>query len=315
MPTSQNKIHVRFLNEIVAGLKQNPKALPSKYLYDERGSRLFDQICELDEYYLTRSEISIVKDNAREIAAQIGPGAMLIELGSGSSIKTRYVLENLVSPAAYVPVDISRDHLNRTAKDLRVAFPDIEVLPVAADFTKGFALPEPETQPSHSVVFFPGSTIGNFTKDQAFGLLDKIAAMVGQDGGLIIGLDLQKDPAIIEAAYNDIQGVTAEFNLNVLKHINNELGADFDLELFEHQAVYNREAGRVELGLVSAVDQSVLLGDERFDFARGEYVHTEYSHKYLISEFEEMAAVSGFSMHKCWTDENEYFAVLHLVIE
>ena len=303
-----------FQNDIVAGLSAYPRTLPCKYFYDERGSQLFDEICELDEYYLTRSEISIMKKHAPEMADQIGPGVMLVEYGSGSSIKTRLLLDHLQDPAAYVPVDISRDHLQRTANDLSRAYPHIEVLPVCADFTAEFDLPISKRRPTHSAIYFPGSTIGNFQPRSARAMLSRIAPLCGTGGGLLIGIDLQKDVDIIESAYNDAQGVTAEFNLNILGRINRELDGEFDLDQFEHQAVYNDELGRVEIYLVSQCDQAVTVGGESFEFADGETICTEYSHKYTVNGFAEMAAEVDLELHRYWTDERQRFAVLHLAV-
>ena len=303
-----------FREDIVAGLNSDPRTLPCKYFYDERGSRLFDEICKLDEYYLTRSEISIMNKYAPEMADQIGPGAMLVEYGSGSSIKTRLLLEHLQDPVAYVPVDISRDHLLRTANDLSLAYPHIEVLPVCADFTAEFDLPISQRVQTHNAVYFPGSTIGNFQPRSARAMLARIAPLCGTGGGLLIGIDLQKDADIIESAYNDAKGVTAEFNLNLLSRINRELDGKFNVDQFEHQAIYNDEMGRVEIYLVSRFDQAVTVGDESFEFTDGETICTEYSHKYTIDGFAELAAEVGLTLHRHWTDDRQLFAVLHFVV-
>ena len=303
-----------FQNDIVAGLNSNPRTLPCKYFYDERGSQLFDDICKLDEYYLTRSEISIMKKYAPEMADQIGPGVMLVEYGSGSSIKTRLLLDHLQDPIAYVPVDISRDHLQRAANDLSLAYPNIEVLPVCADFTAEFDLPISKRTATHNAVYFPGSTIGNFQPTSAGAMLARIAPLCGTGGGLLIGIDLQKDVDTIESAYNDAKGVTAEFNLNILNRINRELDGEFDVDQFEHQADYNDEMGRVEIYLVSQCDQTVTVGDESFEFADGETICTEYSHKYTIDGFAELAAEVGLTLHRHWTDDRQLFAVLHFVV-
>ena len=245
------------------------KELPCKYFYDKRGSELFDRICLLDEYYLTRSELSIMEHLASEMGSQVGPDAMLVEFGSGSSVKTRYLLDALATCAAYVPVDISGEHLDLTTAELAADYPCIEILPVCADFTRPFALPQPTRRASHTAVYFPGSTIGNFMPARAIELLRRIVQMVGQGGGLLIGIDLKKDVARIEAAYNDSLGVTARFNLNLLQRINDELGGDFRLDAFEHRALYNSKLGRVELDLVSRVDQCVTVAGEIFSFRGG----------------------------------------------
>ena len=303
-----------FQDDIVTGLNSNPRSLPCKYFYDERGSQLFDEICELDEYYLTRSEISIMKKYAPEMADQIGTGVMLVEYGSGSSIKTRLLLDHLQDPVAYVPVDISRDHLQRVANDLSFAYPHIEVLPVCADFTADFDLPISKRTATHNAVYFPGSTIGNFQPRSVRAMLARIAPLCGTGGGLLIGIDLQKDVDIIESAYNDAKGVTAQFNLNLLSRINRELDGEFDVGQFEHQAVYNDEMGRVEIYLVSQCDQTATVGDESFEFADGETICTEYSHKYTIDGFAELAAEVGLTLHRHWTDDRQLFAVLHFVV-
>lgn len=303
-----------FADDVVAGLSQTPKSLPCKYLYDARGSQLFDAICELEEYYVMRAELSIMQRAAAEMAQQIGPGAMLVEFGSGSSVKTRLLLDHLTDPAAYVPVDISRDHLQDTADRLSATYPHFEVLPTCADFTEPFRLPVPATAPTHTAVYFPGSTIGNFTPEAARELLEQIAALCGQGGGLLIGIDLQKDPATIEAAYNDAAGVTAAFSLNLLTRINRELGADIDVREFRHHAVYEPQAGRVEISLVSQRDQSVTIGEQKFFLTEGERIVTEYSHKYTTDGFAELAAEAGLQLHRTWTDEEQLFAVLHLAV-
>jgi dimethylhistidine N-methyltransferase len=238
---------------------------------------------------------------------------MVIEYGSGSSIKTRILLKALTDPVAYVPLDISRDHLLETASRLQREFPQIEVLPVVADFTRPFRIPDSRRPPDHRVVFFPGSTVGNLIPRRVRELLDQTAQQVGVNGGLLIGIDLQKDPAIIEAAYNDSQGVTAAFSKNLLHRINRELGGDFDPDQFRHRAVYDAQAGRVEISLVSLRPQTVDIGTHRFSFRRGEPILTEYSHKYTIEGFARIAAESGFVLRRSWTDPKNWFAVLHLV--
>ncbi len=304
-----------FLRDVVHGLSQVQKSLPCKYFYDERGSELFDQICELAEYYPTRTELSIMQRNAESIAYQIDKGVMLVEYGSGSSIKTRGLLESLDAPVAYVPVDISEDHLLRTAESLRASYPEIEILPVVADFTKPFKLPHGEKKPTHVALYFPGSTIGNFTPDAAGSLLKFMSTLLGPQGGLLIGIDLQKDISVIEAAYNDERGITADFNLNLLTRINSELAGAFDLRNFEHKAIYCVREQRVEISIVSRIKQKVAIGSRIFQFESGEEILTEYSHKYTIDGFAKFAARFGFSLHRHWTDEREYFGVLHLVLD
>ena len=315
LPFENTPADQAFLQDVIAGLSQRKKQLQCKYFYDERGSKLFDEICTLDEYYLTRTEQQIMESYARQMADQLGEQIMLVEFGSGSSTKTRILLDTLVDPVAYVPVDISEDHLFKTAAQLRTVYPAIEILPVVADFTRSFQLPSCRQPFSHAAVFFPGSTIGNFTPDAAVAMMQRIADILGPQGGLLIGIDLQKDPAIIHAAYNDARGVTDQFNLNVLHRVNRELGANFNVDQFVHHAVYNPQAHRVEIFVVSCCQQTVTVGDRQFQFQSQEPIFTEYSHKYTIHGFEELAAQARFSLHKYWTDARRYFAVLHLVRE
>ncbi|MCX4247279.1 L-histidine N(alpha)-methyltransferase [Paraliomyxa miuraensis] len=303
----------RFRRDVIGALSRAPqRELPTQYLYDDRGSALFDRICELPEYYPTRTELAIMDRDAAAMAEAIGPGALIIEYGSGSSVKTRRLLEELRDAAGCVLVDISRDHLLRSAESLASCFPEVEILPVCADFTAPFDVPEPRVAARRRVVYFPGSTIGNFLPSQATRLLSQMAAQVGPGGGLLIGTDLRKDPAVLEAAYNDAQGVTAEFNLNLLRRINRELGANFELDGWRHQAIYDQELGRIEMLLVSGRAQVVEVGGQRFAFAAGESIRTEYSHKYAIDEFHRMARQAGFSAVKVWTDPKPLFAV-HLL--
>lgn len=301
------------LDEIITGLRKPQKSISSKFFYDERGSELFDAICELPEYYLTRTELDIMREYVGEMADAIGPDASLIEFGSGASLKIRILLENLDRLAAYVPVDISRDYLVKAADDIARDFPDIEVLPVAADFMHPFELPDPKVTPVRNVVYFPGSTIGNFTHKAAKELLGVMHHEAGENGALLIGIDLRKDRDIIEPAYNDSAGVTAEFNLNVLRRINREFGADFDLDNFRHRATYCEEFGRIEIYLVSTCDQTVTIDDHEFEIAEGESILTEFSHKYTIEGFSAMAASAGFRLDRYWTDTDEMFAVLYFL--
>ncbi|MDH3351804.1 MAG: L-histidine N(alpha)-methyltransferase, partial [Gammaproteobacteria bacterium] len=280
---------------------------------DERGSRLFDQITRLPEYYPTETELRIMQANMPEIVSLIGRQASLIEFGSGSSRKTRELLDNLQEPAVYVPVDISQEHLLRSADKIRSEHPGLEVLPVVADFTHPFDLPNPTVMPRRNIVYFPGSTIGNFTHDAAHELLEVMYGEAGEDGALLIGVDLQKDPEIIERAYNDSAGVTAEFNLNMLHHLNREFGADFKVDAFSHSAEYNRQKGRVELRLVNSEEQEISIGDEDFTIERNEAILTEYSHKYTLEGFAAMAEAAGFTVAKVWTDADELFSVQYCV--
>ena len=300
------------IEEIVDGLSGEQKQISPKYFYDERGSKLFDDITELPEYYLTNTELGIMRDNIDEIVELVGKQASLIEFGSGSSLKTRILLEHLSELAAYVPVDISDEHLHASAEKIEIRFPHVEVLTVVADFTKEFDLPTPMVMPLRNVVYFPGSTIGNFEYDMAMDLLRVMHHEAGKNGALLIGVDLQKDPAIIENAYKDSAGVTAEFNLNVLQHLNRDYGANFDVDGFSHSANYDAVKGRVVIELVSQADQKVELGDAEFDIADGEAILTEYSHKYTLDGFAKMARAAGFSVEKVWTDADRLFSVQFL---
>jgi L-histidine N-alpha-methyltransferase len=294
---------------ILEGLRRRQKNLSPKYFYDERGSELFDEICDLPEYYPTNTELSIMQQHVGDMAKRIGPQASLIEFGSGSSLKIRILLQHLEQLAAYVPVDISREHLIKAADAISRDFPDIEVLPVAADFTQPFELPNPQVMPIRNVVYFPGSTIGNFSPDAAHQLLQVMHHEAGENGALLIGIDLQKDIQVIERAYNDSAGVTARFNLNILRRINREFGTNFNLDNFRHRAAYNSEYGRIEMHLISQCKQSVLLAGERVDFVAGEELLTEYSHKYTYEGFANLAECAGFKVDATWTDADQMFAV------
>jgi len=310
LPSQIQPAQTPFRDEVLDGLAQMPKSLPCKYFYDCRGSLLFDAICELPEYYLMRTEQSIMQQFVGEMADELGSHVILIEFGSGSSLKTRYLLNHLQDPVAYVPVDISQQHLHCTARQLSQDYPEMEILPTCADFTTKFELPFLHQEPAHRVVYFPGSTIGNFDPFEASDLLDHIAEICGPGGKLLIGVDLVKDEDIITAAYNDAAGVTARFNLNLLERINRELDGNFDLGAFEHQAIYNSRRGRVEIGLVSRNQQQVYVGEVPFDFAKGELIRTEYSHKYTVEGFARLAKTAGWQLHRHWVDERQFFGVL-----
>jgi dimethylhistidine N-methyltransferase len=299
-----------FLDDVVAGLSAPQKTLPCKYLYDKRGSALFDRICELEEYYVTRTELAIMRANLREIAEAIGHDPLLIEFGSGSSLKTRLLLDALREPHGYVPVDISRQHLLEAAESLREEFPRLPIHPVCADFNDDVRVPKAAADADRRVMYFPGSTIGNFTPSCAGELLELIRRLIGPRGALLIGIDLKKDRATLEAAYDDAEGVTAAFNLNILHRINRELGADFDVEAFEHRAVYVPQRSRVEMHLVARTDQSIAIDGRHFRFRSGETIHTESSHKWSLEQFESIAATSGFATRKHWTDPETRFAVI-----
>jgi len=298
--------------EILAGLRRPQKTTSPKFLYDQRGSRLFDRICELDEYYPTRTELAIMESHVEDMARLLGPGCLLIEFGSGSSLKTRILLDHLSDPAGYVPIDISKEHLLCSATALAAAYPGLAVLPVCADYTSVFHLPDLDG--ARPVVYFPGSTIGNFTPAEAVEFL-RSAAKLLEGGDLIIGVDLKKDVGRLEAAYNDSEGVTAAFNLNLLARINRELSGDFIIDAFEHRAHYDPVVGRIEMHLISRRDQFVTVGGRRFNFAAGETIHTENSYKYAMEEFRAVAANAGFKAVGGWTDDENLFSIHYLRAE
>ena len=299
------------LAEVLAGLARKPKSIPPKFFYDERGSKLFDQICEQPEYYPTRTETDILQTHASDMAEWVGPGAMLVELGSGASRKVRLLLESL-RPAAYLGMDISRDFLLESTGRLAADYPWLEVHAACVDFSAQLDLPGSATH-YRKVAFFPGSSIGNFEPDAAQRFLEQIRAVVGSDGGLLIGVDLKKDPAMLNAAYNDARGITAEFNLNLLRRIRDELDSDVVVERFRHHAFYNESHGRVEMHLVSDRAQHVRVAGQRFPFAAGESIHTESSYKYSIEEFQRLAERAGFASRRVWTDPRRLFSVQYLV--
>jgi len=298
-----------FQSEFVAGLKRRPKTLPCKFFYDERGSTLFDEICELEEYYLTRTETKILQDNIEEICGICGSDCVLVELGSGRSSKTRLLLDHLETPVAYVPIDISRPHLLHAAEALNGDYFPLQILPVCADYNQPLMLPIPARTPKRKVLFFPGSTIGNFEPSQAAVFLRRLTTWCQPGDGLLIGVDLPKNRDILRAAYNDRRGVTAAFNLNLLHRANRELGADFDLAQFRHRAIYDEANGRIEMHLVSQAPQRVALAGEEIHFGKGEFVTTEYSYKYREESFRALAAAAGWQAEQTWVDERHWFSV------
>jgi len=300
-----------FLEQAIAGLSGSPRTLPSKFFYDERGSDLFQEICELPEYYVTRTETEILRQYGTEIAESIGENAELVGFGTGAGVKTRMVLDHLQNVIAYVPVDISKQRLTESAEALSREMPALEILPVCADYLQPFELPTPTRKPAHIAVYFPGSTIGNMVPHIAQHFLERVCRLCGHSGGLIIGVDLQKSRKVLEAAYNDSAGVTAAFNLNMLERANRELGSDFDLSQWRHRAIYNEQAHRIEMHLVSACAQSVHLGERAFDFDAGEKIITEFSYKHTIEGFSALAASAGFQLARVWTDPEKLFAVFH----
>jgi L-histidine N-alpha-methyltransferase len=301
--------HDALTNDVLEGLKKEPKELSPVWFYDELGSFLFDNICELPEYYITRTELQIMHGHALEMAQHIGPEAAVIEFGSGTSLKTRLLLDRLENPLAYVPVDISREHLFTAAGALAKDYPNLHIVPVCADFTQNFELPQFIRSASRRVAYFPGSTLGNFDRTQARALLARMHDIVGKDGAVLIGIDLHKDPSILERAYDDSAGVTAEFNINALRHVNRELGADFDLDAFDHMAVWVEDESRIEMHLVSKKEQVVHLGNEKVRIERGEHLRTEYCHKYTLESFSELAATAGLAVKRVWMDPNKQFSV------
>ena len=302
------------LSDVIAGLSSDPRALPCKYFYDERGAALFQKICELPEYYVTRTEIDILSRHHAEIASQIGPDVELIGLGTGAGTKTRILIKALEKPAAYIPVDISEKQLRKSTASFQKIFPKLEILPVCADYLQPVVLPSPRHKPARNVVYFPGSTIGNFEPNEALEFLRRIANVSGRGGGLLIGVDLQKDQNVIEAAYNDKDGVTAQFNLNLLAHINRETGANFDVSRWRHRAIYNSKAGRIEMYLIGATDQTVRIQDQQFHFRAGEKILTEHSYKHTPEGFIALAGQAGFDFAKFWTDDARLFGVFYFVI-
>jgi dimethylhistidine N-methyltransferase len=304
-----------FRADVLHGLGAPAKTLPCKYFYDETGSALFEQITRLEEYYLTRTELGIMAQHAAAMARLLGPRGLLVEYGSGSSAKTRLLFDHLRDPAAYVPIDVSSESLYRTARALAREYPHIEVLPLCADFTAPLELPVPRKPAARRVVYFPGSTIGNFGPEEAVPLLRSTAALCGPGGGLLLGADLPKDPRVLEAAYDDRLGVTAAFNRNLLVRINRELGGDFQVEHFTHRSPYNTARGRIEMYLVSDREQRVHIGDAELHFAAGEAIHTENSYKYSLTQMRDLAKAAGLTVQQIWMDERRYFSVQYLTVQ
>ena len=300
-----------FLSAAQDGLSRPQKTLPAKYFYDLVGSQLFEEITRLPEYYPTRTELSILRDRAGEIARLSRPGLAVVEFGAGSSEKIRALLTALPDVSVYVPIDVSREFVEAEAAQLRADRPDLDVVPVIGDFTSSLTLP-PEVTSRPRLGFFPGSTIGNFEPAEAGRILGCFAALLGEGASLLIGVDLVKPDAILDAAYDDAAGVTARFNLNLLTRMNRELGADFDLAGFSHRAFFNRALSRIEMHLVSERSQQVRLGGRTVRFAAGETIHTENSYKYRPEDFEALAARSGWRSEAMLTDPRELFAIFAL---
>ena len=299
-----------FRDGVLAGLGASPKTLPCKFFYDAEGSRLFDRICELPEYYPTRTELALLRERAGEIAALLGPEVGLVEYGSGAGVKIRLLLDAMRDPALYVPVDISREHLTQAARSLAADYPALPITPVCADYTRRFALPAwPGARPRRLAGFFPGSTIGNFTPGEATAFLRAAARLLGRGSMLIVGADLPKDRAVLEAAYDDAQGVTAAFNLNLLYRINRELAGDFDPGTFRHEARWNAAESRVEMHLVSLRAQAAHVAGQGFALAEGETIHTENSYKYAPEAFAGLAQAAGYVPRALWTDPGRLFSI------
>ncbi|GAK33383.1 dimethylhistidine N-methyltransferase [Iodidimonas nitroreducens] len=306
-----------FEQAALAGLKAAKKTIPAKFFYDAHGSRLFEEICKQPEYYPTRTECRLLRDHGKDIGAAVGPDALVIEFGAGALEKVRLLLDGLDNPAGFVAIDISGDHLllaaQELASELASANPDLDITAICADYTRLDALPAPlNTSPHRKLGFFPGSTIGNFSRADAVDFLKIMHHLLGPDGMLLIGVDLKKDPAILDAAYNDAKGVTAQFNLNVLRRLNTECGANFDLDAFRHVAFYNPDRNQVEMHIESLCDQSVTVAGTRIDFKAGERIHTEISCKYSIGEFADLARSAGWAPQQVLTDDQSLFS-LHIL--
>ncbi|MGH7885787.1 MAG: L-histidine N(alpha)-methyltransferase [Thermodesulfobacteriota bacterium] len=297
------------IEEIIDSLSKVQKSLPCKFFYDERGSDLFEQIVDLDEYYLARTEISIMNDNIGEISELIGESCILIEPGSGSANKIKILLENLKTPSAYIPIDISETYVKDSTHNLSKYYPALKIVPIIADYTSDFKLPEFNFNYNKLVVYYPGSTIGNFSPDEARDFLKKIAHMTGKNNYLLIGVDLKKEKDTLERAYNDAKGITEKFNINILSNLNNLIESDFITDRWSHKAFFNEDESRVEMHLVSKENQTVKLNGYAVDFHKGETIHTENSYKYGIDEFCNLVS-KEYKLNKFWTDKKKNFAVL-----
>ncbi len=325
-----------FQQDVIAGLSASPKRIPPKYFYDREGSHLFEKICELPEYYPTRTETAILRERADEIAELVRPDSppatiqtpsngdfdadseesvVLIEYGSGSGRKTRILLDALEGRGTYVPIDISKQHLLESAAEPASRYPELRVVAICADYSKAFSLPSDlSAAGQRRIAFFPGSTIGNLDPAEAVAFLKRIVNVIGPGGAMLLGVDLKKDLGVLHAAYNDAEGVTAEFNLNLLARVNRELGGNFDLGSFRHKAFYNDELGRIEMHLESLRDQKVVLDGRSIAFRQGETIHTENSYKYSIEETHRLACKAGFRPGRVWTDAERLFSVHYFTV-
>ena len=301
-----------FVADVWSGLSGRPKSLPSKYLYDARGSELFEQICDTPEYYLTRAELALMRSSVAQMAQALGPELRLVEFGNGSGLKTRLLLGALERPVAYVPVEISASALAGSCAELQREYPDLQILPLQADFTAPLTLPRARRQPRRTVLYLAGSTLGNFPDAEAALLLQQMRKAAGPGGAVLLGLDLKKDPALINAAYNDAAGVTAAFTLNLLARINRELHADFQIEQFLHRARYQPILGRIETDIVSRRAQRVVVAGRSFDFAADEPMRVEVSCKYDRADMQRLAKAAGLQMQQLWSDQQQQFAVVLL---
>lgn len=310
--TQTTSLENDFLATVLYGLRKRPRVIPPKFFYDERGSRLFDSICNTPEYYLTRTETDILERYSEEMAKLIGSSCKLIELGSGSAIKTPLLLRHMKNDAVYVPIDICQSHLLQSTQRLQTMFPEIQMQPMSIDYTQIPVHAFNHFTGRRQVIYFPGSTIGNYTPEDALQLLKRTANLVGGNGGLLIGVDCKKSPALLNAAYNDAAGYTAAFNLNLLTRMQRELGALIDTDNFAHYAYYNAMLGRIEMHLVSRCDQVIQLGKESFPFDEGETIHTENSYKYTAHEFQQMALAAGWHLKMTWSDHEGLFNVHYL---
>ena len=310
----KSKTESDILHEVIYGLSKTRKELPSKLFYDEKGSKLFDEITHLREYYPTRTEMQIMEENIEEIGSLLGEGTVLVELGSGSSQKIRLLLDNIPGLAAYIPVDISEKHLMNSAQKLAEDYPSLDIIPLVADYTKNFHLPQINKSYDHLAAYYPGSTIGNFKPEEAKKFLGRIATLIGKNGGMIIGVDLKKDTKTLEAAYNDSQGVTAQFNLNILNRINSKTGADFNIGKFHHCAFYNKDAGRIEMHLISDEYQNIRLNGNVIELKKNDDITTEYSYKYSFEEFRKLVA-DYFEVRNVWTDSRKLFSIQYLRVK
>jgi len=308
---SRQKDNTKFLAEVIAGMRSMPPSIPCKYLYDARGSALFEAICRSEDYYVTRADLALHECHMSEISDRIGPEAHIIEFGSGSGIKTRRLLESLERPRAYTPIEISAAALDASVRDLRRELPHIEILPLQADYTKDipdrhFRLDPPARR---RVVYFPGSTIGNFDHDEAIGFLGRMRNIIDGAGAVLIGVDLLKPESRLLRAYDDREGITAEFNRNLLVRMRRELNARIDVDAFRHETRFNRELSRIEMHLVASRATRIEIGEHRFEFDAGDSIHTESSYKYTVDGFRKLGAKAGLESLKVWTDPDELFSM------